>query len=112
MSVVTVRLGTHTIRVEAPGARAARLVVQSDCDNNRCHCPTEWCTDDVGSDVADVRLVAFDGLALSSGRTAPHGFRHSTSLTKGWFTRSLPSNAAVMAAVHRRIHAKFDAWPA
>jgi hypothetical protein len=63
VSVVTVRFGTHTIRVEAPDANAARVVAQSDCDNGRCHCPSEWCTDDVGSDVADVRLVQ-DGVGL------------------------------------------------
>ena len=64
VSVVTVRLGTHTIRVEAPDANAARVVAQSDCDNGQCHCPPEWCTDDVGSDVADVKLVVLDGVTL------------------------------------------------
>ena len=77
VSVVTVRFGTHTIRVEAPDANAARVVAQSDCDNGRCHCPSEWCTDDVGSDVADVRLVVLDGVTLMSADSVIPGIQYA-----------------------------------
>jgi hypothetical protein len=84
VSVVTVRLGTHTIRVKAPDANAARVVVQSDCDNGQCHCPPEWCTDDVGSDVADVRLVAPDGVTLVGAERVTPGTQHADdSLRRG-----------------------------
>ena len=63
VTVVTVRSGTHSVRVEADDAAAARSLIQSDCDDNQGHCPPEWCTDDVDSDVADVRLVVLDGVA-------------------------------------------------
>jgi hypothetical protein len=38
---------------------------QYDCENNRCHTPPEWSTDDVGSDVADEKMV-IDGAALTT----------------------------------------------
>jgi hypothetical protein len=57
VTVVTVRSGTHTVRVEADDAAAARSVIQSDCDANQCHCPPDWCTDNVDSDVINVTLV-------------------------------------------------------
>jgi hypothetical protein len=55
VTVLTIRTGTMSIRVEADDAAAARTLVQSECNENRCHCHVEWCTDDVQSDVVDVR---------------------------------------------------------
>ena len=57
VTVITTRAGTHTVCVEAASASAARGLVQSECVSDRCHCPTEWCTDDVESDVLSVREV-------------------------------------------------------
>jgi hypothetical protein len=57
VTIVTVRSGTHTVCVEADDAAAARRVIQSDCDANQSHCPPDWCTDNVDSDVTDVTLV-------------------------------------------------------
>ena len=62
--VATVRCGSHTIRVEAADATAARELVQSDCDDNQCHCPPEWCTDDIESSATEVRAVVLDGVTL------------------------------------------------
>ena len=47
--------GTLTIRVEADDAQAARALIQSECTDNRCHCAADCCTDDVQSEVIDVR---------------------------------------------------------
>jgi len=55
LTVLTTRSGTMTIRVEADDASAARALVESECNDNRCHCALEWCTDDVQSEVLDVR---------------------------------------------------------
>ena len=62
--VATVRCGSHTIRVEAADATAARELVQSDCDDNQCHCPPEWCTDDIESSATEVRAVVLDDVSL------------------------------------------------
>ena len=55
VTVLTMRSGTLTIRVEAADAPAARALVQSECNDNRCHCAADCCTDDVQSEVIDVR---------------------------------------------------------
>jgi len=52
------------VLVEADNAAAARGLVQADCEANRCHCPTEWCTDDIDSEVTDVKTVSLDGVTL------------------------------------------------
>ena len=57
VTVVTTRAGTHTIRLEAPDAVTAQSVVQAECGADQCHCPPDWCTDDVQSDVVSVREV-------------------------------------------------------
>ena len=57
VTVVTTRAGTHTIRLEAPDAVTAQSVVQAECGADQCHCPPDWCTDDVQSDVLSVREV-------------------------------------------------------
>jgi hypothetical protein len=64
VTVTTVRSGTRTVRVEADDAAAARRLVQSDCDDNRCHCPPERCADNVDSHVTDVMPVVLDGVTL------------------------------------------------
>jgi hypothetical protein len=56
--VLTVRSGTHTLRIQAEDAGAARGAVDSECSEDRCHCPAHWCTDDVQSEVRDVKPVA------------------------------------------------------
>jgi hypothetical protein len=57
VTVVTIRSGTHTVRVDAPDAAAAHSIVQAEaeCRTSQCHCPPEWCTDDIQSDVVTVR---------------------------------------------------------
>lgn len=55
VTVLTIRTGTSTIRVEADDAPAARALIQSECSENRCHCAADCCTDDVQSEVVDVR---------------------------------------------------------
>jgi hypothetical protein len=55
VTILTVRSGTYTIRVEADDCTAARSLVQSDCDTNQCHCPPGWCTEDVQSNVVSAR---------------------------------------------------------
>jgi hypothetical protein len=55
VTILTVRSGTYTIRVEADDCTAARSLAQSDCDTNQCHCPPEWCTEDVQSQVVSAR---------------------------------------------------------
>jgi hypothetical protein len=57
VTVVTTRAGTHTIRLEAPDAVTAQSVVEAECGTDQCHCPPDWCTDDVQSDVVSVREV-------------------------------------------------------
>lgn len=58
VSVLTIRSGTWTVRVNASSASAARQIVEADCAAGECHCPTEACTDDLNSSVASVRQVA------------------------------------------------------
>ena len=57
VTVVTTRAGAHTIRLEAPDAVTAQSLVQAECHTDQCHCPPDWCTDDVQSDVVSVREV-------------------------------------------------------
>jgi hypothetical protein len=54
VTVLTVRSGTQTLRVEADDVVAARALVHSECGEGRCHCPPEWCTDDVESMIVSV----------------------------------------------------------
>ncbi len=62
VTVVTLRSGTHTVRVEADDAGAARSLVQAECEGNQCHCPPEWCSENVQSDVVTVRQVVLLGV--------------------------------------------------
>jgi hypothetical protein len=55
--VVTIRSGTHSLRVVADDAISARAIVESECGGDNWHCPPEWCTDDVQTEVADVRMA-------------------------------------------------------
>jgi hypothetical protein len=57
VTVVTTRTGAHTIGLEAPDAVTALSVVEAECRTDQCHCPPDWCTDDVQSDVVSVREV-------------------------------------------------------
>jgi len=57
VTVQTIRSGTRIIRLAARDATAARLGVQSECDTGESHCPPEWCTDDVQSQVVQVRPI-------------------------------------------------------
>jgi hypothetical protein len=66
--VVTVRSGTHTVRVEADDAAAARKLIQTECDANEGHCPPESCRDDVESTVTDVRQVMHRVVPVTGAR--------------------------------------------
>jgi len=68
VTIATVRSGTHTVQIVADDATAAHSLVQAECQANQCHCPSEWCSDDVESDVIDVTLVVVDGAAPSTAR--------------------------------------------
>ena len=65
--VATVRSGTHAFRVQAADASAARTVVESDLCAGGGHCPAEWCTDDVQSEVVEVRAA----VSTAFGASAP-----------------------------------------
>jgi hypothetical protein len=58
VTVITTRIGTHTVLIEAASAAAASELVRGECDRDESHCPPEWCTDDVQSEVASVREIA------------------------------------------------------
>jgi hypothetical protein len=64
VTILTLRSGTHTVRVAADDASAARDQVQAECDGGENQCPPEWCTDDVASTVVNVRQST--GLALKA----------------------------------------------
>jgi hypothetical protein len=38
-------------------------VIQSELGEDRAHCPAEWCTDDVQSEVIEVKAAAIQPLA-------------------------------------------------
>jgi hypothetical protein len=58
ITVVTTRVGTYTLRVEADSIGGARELIRVECEGDQCHCPPEWCTDDVESEVLSVREVS------------------------------------------------------
>jgi len=58
VTIITTRVGTHTVLIEAVSAAAARELVRGECDRDESHCAPEWCTDDVQSEVASVRELA------------------------------------------------------
>ena len=64
VSVLTVRSGTLVVRVTADDAATARSLLQAECESGQCHCPPEWCTDNVESTVLDVRRVVLDGVTM------------------------------------------------
>jgi hypothetical protein len=71
ITVLTVRSGTHTVRIQADDASAARAAVESEWNEDRGHCPAHWCTDDVQSEIVQIRPVpAADRSARSSASTA------------------------------------------
>jgi hypothetical protein len=64
VTVLTFRSGSHTVRVEATDPTAARGLVQAELDAGECHCPAEWCTDDVDSTLLDVKRVVLDDVTI------------------------------------------------
>ena len=72
--ILTVRSGSHTVRVTAQDQVSARSLVQAECHAGEHHCPPEWCTDDIESTVLgvrevvldDVRIIATDGVRLGT----------------------------------------------
>lgn len=70
VTVLTIRTGTMSTRVEAEDAAAARTLVQSECNDNRCHCAPDCCTDDVQSEVVDVR-PSREALSLRQSAVQP-----------------------------------------
>jgi hypothetical protein len=77
--VVTIRSGTRTVRVDASDAAAAHSVVQAECRTSQCHCPPEWCTDDIQSDVINVRGVT---VPLRCANTGKHRCAAWASMTE------------------------------
>ena len=63
VTVLTVRSGTQTFRIQADDATAARTVIESDLRDDRSHCPPDWCTDEVQSEVVDVRMARLQATA-------------------------------------------------
>jgi hypothetical protein len=57
VTIETVRVGLHTVTVQAADSAAARRLVEADCQAGTSHCPPEWCTDDVASTTVGVRQV-------------------------------------------------------
>jgi hypothetical protein len=47
IGLLTVRSGSRIVRVTAADVAAARGLIQGECDTGQCHCPPEWCTDEV-----------------------------------------------------------------
>jgi hypothetical protein len=76
VTVLTLRSGTQTIRVEADDPVAARALVHSECGGGRCHCPPEWCTDDVQTDVVAVRTVG-DGCVARTPNPPSREYAHN-----------------------------------
>ena len=68
VTVVTLRSGTQTVRVDAEDAAAARKLVQTECDADEGHCPPESCRDDVESTVTDVRQVMHGAVTVTGAR--------------------------------------------
>ncbi len=62
--ILTVRSGSHTVRVAAPDGATARSLIQAECDAGEHHCPTEWCTDDINTTVLHVRKVVLDDVTI------------------------------------------------
>jgi hypothetical protein len=72
VTVVTTRVGTHTLHVEADSAVGARELIRGECEGDQCHCPPEWCTDDVESAVLSVREVSqYASRALKGAESVP-----------------------------------------
>jgi hypothetical protein len=82
VTVLTVRSGIHTVRVEAPDPTAARGQVQAECDRGECDCPAESCTDDVDSTLLDVNQVALDNIVMLSAEGAGPDRARCTSTTR------------------------------
>jgi hypothetical protein len=87
VTVLTFRSGTHAIRVEAPDPAAARLQIQAECDRGACHCPAEWCTDDVDSTLLGVTQVALDDVVI----VAADGVGPSTLYADDTLRRKAPA---------------------
>jgi len=64
VAILTFRSGVHTVRIQATDPAAARAQVQAECDAGGCHCPAEFCTDDVDSTLLDVKQVALDDVVI------------------------------------------------
>lgn len=73
VAILTVRSGTHTVRVSAGDAAAARALIEADCQSGRCHCPAEWCSDDVDSTIMHIRQVALDDVTIIGADGASRG---------------------------------------
>jgi hypothetical protein len=74
LTIRTVRSGTHVVRIVADDEIAALEVATAEGERAQCHCPSEWCTDDVESTVLhvrqvvleDVTIIAVDGVGLGT----------------------------------------------
>lgn len=58
ITVQTVRVGTHSLHVIAADVESARAQVEAECESGACHCPPDWCTDDVTSSLVGVRRLS------------------------------------------------------
>ena len=83
VAVLTFRSGIHTVRVQAADPAAARAQVQAECDAGGCHCPAEFCTDDVDSTLLDVKQVALDCVVILSADGAGLGTLYADDSLRG-----------------------------
>jgi hypothetical protein len=69
VSVATTRSGTWTVRVDASTPTQALQTIEAECAAGQCHCPPEFCTDDLYSTVVGVRQVTPRAPAIAEQRT-------------------------------------------
>jgi hypothetical protein len=75
--ILTVRSGSHTVRVAAQDAASARNQIQAECEAGEHHCPPEWCTDDIESTILRVREVVLDNVTIIAAGGVGRGTLYS-----------------------------------
>jgi hypothetical protein len=89
VTVRTLRSGTHITRIEAADRETALHQIESELEAGQSHCPGQWCTDDVESEVVQVRQVVLDGVIL----IAADGVGRGTLYADDSLGRPLPSQS-------------------
>ena len=64
--------GGHSLPCFVPLSAAARALVESECLHDEYHCPAQWCTDEVQSEVVEVRTVTATHASAISTAPAPN----------------------------------------